>query len=91
MLGAVEDMARRLLTEEEVAAVMKTCQRVRGLLSLQFISSRNILQTSSHCQLGNYTITLGQYVAERSVENLIRHLLAVLDRPEKLLLLREVR
>ncbi|XP_068440095.1 PDZ domain-containing protein 7-like [Clinocottus analis] len=58
MLGAVEDMARRLLTEEEVAAVMKTCRR---------------------------------YVAERSVENLIRHLLAVLDRPEKLLLLREVR
>ncbi|XP_023263586.1 PDZ domain-containing protein 7 [Seriola lalandi dorsalis] len=58
MLGMVEDMACRLLTEEEVAAVMKTCRR---------------------------------YVAERSVENLIRHLLAVLDRPEKLLLLREVR
>ncbi|XP_042364487.1 LOW QUALITY PROTEIN: PDZ domain-containing protein 7-like [Plectropomus leopardus] len=58
MLGVVEDMATRLLTEEEVAAVMKTCRR---------------------------------YVAERSVENLIRHLLAVLDRPEKLLLLREVR
>ncbi|KAI3365502.1 hypothetical protein L3Q82_010592 [Scortum barcoo] len=58
MLGVVEDMARRLLTEEDVAAVMKTCQK---------------------------------YVAERSVENLIRHLLVVLDRPEKLLLLREVR
>ncbi|XP_036937166.1 PDZ domain-containing protein 7-like [Acanthopagrus latus] len=58
MLGVVEDMARRLLTEEEVAAVMKSCRR---------------------------------YVAERSVENLIRHLLVVLDRPEKLLLLREVR
>ncbi|XP_028423755.1 PDZ domain-containing protein 7 [Perca flavescens] len=58
MLGVVEDMARRLLTEEEVAAVMETCRR---------------------------------YVAEQSVENLIRHLLAVLDRPEKLLLLREVR
>ncbi|XP_040032461.2 PDZ domain-containing protein 7 [Gasterosteus aculeatus] len=58
MLGVVEDMARRLLAEEEVAAVMKTCRR---------------------------------YVAEQSVENLIRHLLAVLDRPEKLLLLREVR
>ncbi|KAA8581304.1 hypothetical protein FQN60_002885 [Etheostoma spectabile] len=53
MLGVVEDMARRLLTEEEVAAVMETCRR--------------------------------------SVGNLIRHLLAVLDRPEKLLLLREVR
>ncbi|XP_074518908.1 PDZ domain-containing protein 7-like [Halichoeres trimaculatus] len=58
MLCAVDDMARRLLTEEEVDAVMKTCRR---------------------------------YIAERSVENLIRHLLAVLDRPEKLLLLREVR
>ncbi|KAM7370573.1 hypothetical protein PAMP_010105 [Pampus punctatissimus] len=58
MLGVVEDMAHRLLTEEEVAAVMNTCRR---------------------------------YVAERSVENLIRHLLVVLDRPEKLLLLREVR
>uniref|UniRef100_A0A3P8RTE8 PDZ domain containing 7 n=1 Tax=Amphiprion percula TaxID=161767 RepID=A0A3P8RTE8_AMPPE len=54
----VEDMARRLLTEDEVAEVMKTCRRV-----------------------GSF----------RSVENLIRHLLAVLDRPEKLLLLREVR
>ncbi|XP_006791306.1 PDZ domain-containing protein 7-like [Neolamprologus brichardi] len=58
MLGVVEDMARRLLTEEEVAAVMKMCRR---------------------------------YVADCSVENLIRHLLVVLDRPEKLLLLREVR
>ncbi|XP_051795855.1 PDZ domain-containing protein 7 [Acanthochromis polyacanthus] len=58
MLGVVEDMARRLLTEEEVAEVMKMCRR---------------------------------YIADRSVENLIRHLLVVLDRPEKLLLLREVR
>lgn len=33
MLGAVEDMARRLLTEEEVAAVMKTCRRVRSSAS----------------------------------------------------------
>lgn len=30
-------------------------------------------------------------MAERSVENLLHHLLDVLDRPEKLLLLREVR
>lgn len=28
MLGAVEDMGRRLLTEEEVDAVMQTCRRV---------------------------------------------------------------
>ncbi|KAK5602622.1 hypothetical protein CRENBAI_006595 [Crenichthys baileyi] len=58
MLGVVEDIARRLLSEEEVDAVMAACQR---------------------------------YIAERSVENLIRHLLDVLDRPEKLLLLREIR
>uniref|UniRef100_A0A672GXZ7 PDZ domain containing 7 n=1 Tax=Salarias fasciatus TaxID=181472 RepID=A0A672GXZ7_SALFA len=56
MLGVVEDMARRLLSEEEVAAVLTACRRVG-----------------------------------RSVENLIGHLLVVLDRPEKLLLLREVR
>lgn len=32
MLGVVEDMARRLLTEEEVAAVMSTCRRVKDEL-----------------------------------------------------------
>lgn len=32
MLGVVEDMARRLLTEEEVAAVMRACRRVRGFV-----------------------------------------------------------
>lgn len=32
MLGVVEDMARRLLTEEEVAAVMKACRRVRSFV-----------------------------------------------------------
>ncbi|XP_072312552.1 PDZ domain-containing protein 7-like [Eucyclogobius newberryi] len=58
MLGVVEGMARRLLTDEEVAVVMKTCRR---------------------------------YIAEQSVETFIRHLLGVLDRPEKLLLLREAR
>lgn len=30
MLSVVEDMARRLLGEEEVAAVMKMCRLVRG-------------------------------------------------------------
>ncbi|XP_061562409.1 PDZ domain-containing protein 7-like isoform X1 [Phycodurus eques] len=57
-LRAVEELAQRLLTEEEAEAVMKACRT---------------------------------YVEERCVEMLIRHLLAVLDRPEKLLLLREVR
>lgn len=32
-----------------------------------------------------------QYLTDGIVENLVRHLLAILDRPEKLLLLREVR
>lgn len=32
MLGVVEGMARRLLTEEEVAAVMNTCRRVRSFV-----------------------------------------------------------
>ncbi|XP_041706768.1 PDZ domain-containing protein 7-like [Coregonus clupeaformis] len=58
MLGVVEGMARRLLSEDDVASVMKTCRR---------------------------------YITERVVENLVHHLLAVLDRPEKLLLLREIR
>ncbi|XP_051927809.1 PDZ domain-containing protein 7-like [Hippocampus zosterae] len=57
-LRAVEELAQRLLTEEETEAVMKACRT---------------------------------YVEERCVETLIRHLLAVLDRPEKLLVLREVR
>ncbi|XP_077481851.1 PDZ domain-containing protein 7-like [Stigmatopora argus] len=57
-LRAVEELAQRLLTEEETEAVMKACRT---------------------------------YVQERSVETLICTLLAVLDRPEKLLLLREVR
>ncbi|XP_056433570.1 PDZ domain-containing protein 7-like [Gadus chalcogrammus] len=59
MLGAVEDMSRRLLTEDEVASVMRACRK---------------------------------YVTvERSVENFVLHLVEVLDRPEKLLLLREIR
>ncbi|XP_076154874.1 PDZ domain-containing protein 7-like [Alosa pseudoharengus] len=33
----------------------------------------------------------GRYLTDGIVENLVRHLLAILDRPEKLLLLREVR
>ncbi|XP_061667090.1 PDZ domain-containing protein 7-like [Syngnathoides biaculeatus] len=57
-LRAVEELAQRLLTEEEMEAVMKACRT---------------------------------YLEEKCVETLIRHLLAVLDRPEKLLLLREVR
>lgn len=87
MLGVVEDMARRLLTEEEVAAVMRTCRRVRGFVGrLTRVCVCVCVQRLTH----NFSSSQ-QYVAERSVENLIRHLLVVLDRPEKLLLLREVR
>lgn len=44
-----------------------------------------LLQLSDLCSL--YT----QYVHEGGVEDLVRPLLAILDRPEKLLLLRDIR
>uniref|UniRef100_A0A8C4X4L0 PDZ domain containing 7a n=1 Tax=Erpetoichthys calabaricus TaxID=27687 RepID=A0A8C4X4L0_ERPCA len=57
-LSLVEDMARKLLNEDEVSAVLRHCQH---------------------------------YISEREVEDLVRPLLVILDRPEKLLLLREIR
>ncbi|XP_062988630.1 PDZ domain-containing protein 7 [Elgaria multicarinata webbii] len=54
----IEDMARKLLMEDEVAAVLRHCIR---------------------------------YIQEHGVEDLVRPLLAILDRPEKLLLLRDIR
>ncbi|XP_074531445.1 PDZ domain-containing protein 7a isoform X2 [Halichoeres trimaculatus] len=57
-LQHVENMAKRLLIQDEVAAVMRHCQR---------------------------------FLSENVVEELVRPLLAILDRPEKLLLLREIR
>ncbi|XP_015668913.1 PDZ domain-containing protein 7 [Protobothrops mucrosquamatus] len=54
----IEDMARKLLMEDEVAAVLRHCTR---------------------------------YIREGGVEDLVRPLLAILDRPEKLLLLRDIR
>ncbi|XP_063100110.1 PDZ domain-containing protein 7 isoform X4 [Cavia porcellus] len=54
----IQDLARRLLTEDEVLAVARHCSR---------------------------------YVHEGGVEDLVRPLLAILDRPEKLLLLRDIR
>ncbi|XP_016400896.1 uncharacterized protein pdzd7a [Sinocyclocheilus rhinocerous] len=56
-MAMLEDMARKLLNEDEVAAVMRHCKR---------------------------------FLVERVVEDLVRPLLAILDKPEKLLLLREV-
>ncbi|XP_023444561.2 PDZ domain-containing protein 7 isoform X2 [Dasypus novemcinctus] len=54
----IQDLAQRLLTEDEVLAVTRHCSR---------------------------------YVHEGGVEDLVRPLLAILDRPEKLLLLRDIR
>ncbi|XP_049646788.1 PDZ domain-containing protein 7 [Suncus etruscus] len=54
----IQDLARRLLTEDEVLAVTRHCSR---------------------------------YVQEGGVEDLVRPLLAILDRPTKLLLLRDIR
>uniref|UniRef100_A0A3P9HLI6 PDZ domain-containing protein 7 n=1 Tax=Oryzias latipes TaxID=8090 RepID=A0A3P9HLI6_ORYLA len=57
-LQYVEDMAKKLLSPDEVAAVMRHCQR---------------------------------FLSDNVIEDLVRPLLAILDRPEKLLLLREIR
>ncbi|KAM6997184.1 PDZ domain-containing protein 7a [Tautogolabrus adspersus] len=57
-LQHVEDMAKKLLIQDEVFAVMRHCQR---------------------------------FLSENVIEDLVRPLLAILDRPEKLLLLREIR
>uniref|UniRef100_A0A8C6UXH6 PDZ domain containing 7a n=1 Tax=Neogobius melanostomus TaxID=47308 RepID=A0A8C6UXH6_9GOBI len=57
-LQYVEDMAKRVLSPDEVSAVMRHCKR---------------------------------FLSEHVLEDLIRPLLAILDRPEKLLLLREIR
>ncbi|XP_037660127.1 PDZ domain-containing protein 7 isoform X2 [Choloepus didactylus] len=54
----IQDLARRLLTDDEVLAITRHCSR---------------------------------YVHEGGVEDLVRPLLAILDRPEKLLLLRDIR
>ncbi|XP_026212032.1 PDZ domain-containing protein 7a [Anabas testudineus] len=57
-LQHVEDMAKKLLSQDEVAAVMRHCQR---------------------------------FLSDNFIEDLVRPLLAILDRPEKLLLFREIR
>ncbi|XP_053305918.1 PDZ domain-containing protein 7 [Spea bombifrons] len=57
-LSVIEDMAMKLLNEDEVAAVLRHCRR---------------------------------YIQDGGIEDLTRPLLAILDRPEKLLLLRDIR
>lgn len=88
-LAAVENVARRLLAEEEVAAVVTTCRRVRSFSSHSYRSL--CARENKKLYIRVLFLLLLQYVAEPSVEKLVRHLLVVLDRPEKLLLLREVR
>ncbi|XP_072524027.1 PDZ domain-containing protein 7 [Salminus brasiliensis] len=58
LLSQVEEMAMKLLQEEDVTVVMEICRR---------------------------------YTKERSLSTLVLPLMAILDRPEKLLLLREIR
>ncbi|KAM9463274.1 PDZ domain-containing protein 7 [Clarias gariepinus] len=58
VLTQVEDMARKLLEEEDVAVLVEICTR---------------------------------YTVERELKSLVLPLLAILDGPEKLLLLREIR
>ncbi|XP_034041360.1 PDZ domain-containing protein 7-like [Thalassophryne amazonica] len=57
-LQHVEGTAKKLLSQDEVAAVMRHCRR---------------------------------FLSDTVIEDLVRPLLAILDRPEKLLLLREIR
>ncbi|XP_029305882.1 LOW QUALITY PROTEIN: PDZ domain-containing protein 7a [Cottoperca gobio] len=57
-LQHVEDIAKKLLSQDEVAAVMRHCRR---------------------------------FLSDNVIEDLVRPLLAIFDRPEKLLLLREIR
>uniref|UniRef100_A0A3Q3IYQ6 PDZ domain-containing protein n=1 Tax=Monopterus albus TaxID=43700 RepID=A0A3Q3IYQ6_MONAL len=57
-LQHVENMAKKLLSQDEVAAVMRRCRR---------------------------------FLSDNVTEDLVRPLLAILDKPEKLLLLREIR
>ncbi|XP_069000149.1 PDZ domain-containing protein 7a [Embiotoca jacksoni] len=57
-LQHVEDVAKKLLSQDEVAAVMRHCR---------------------------------QFLSDTVIEDLVRPLLAILDRPEKLLLFREIR
>ncbi|XP_026165400.1 PDZ domain-containing protein 7a [Mastacembelus armatus] len=57
-LQHVEDMAKKLLSQDEVSAVMRHCRR---------------------------------FLSDNVIEDLVRPLLAILDRPEKLLLFREIR
>ncbi|XP_021101274.1 PDZ domain-containing protein 7 isoform X3 [Heterocephalus glaber] len=130
----IQDLARRLLTEDEVLAVTRHCSRahsdlpseaLRGSASVQLTALRGSPAPRSRsaefltvwdevcllCPRGRSgawhaegaerrPVNLGcartcgrfcAYVHEGGVEDLVRPLLAILDRPEKLLLLRDIR
>ncbi|XP_028323869.1 PDZ domain-containing protein 7a isoform X1 [Gouania willdenowi] len=70
-LQHVEDMATKLLSQDEVAAVMRHCRRVSS-------TTYNDLFHAS-------------FLSEIVIEDLVCPLLAILDKPEKLLLLRDIR
>ncbi|RMC11453.1 hypothetical protein DUI87_11572 [Hirundo rustica rustica] len=85
-LPHIQDAAARLLSPDEVTAVLRHCSRVRA---------KGRAQAGQHRHPGLVPGKLlrprGVYLHEGSVEDLVRPLLAILDRPEKVLLLRDVR
>lgn len=92
-LPLIQDTAARLLSPDEVAAVLRHCTRVRHR------GDAGQLRGPAGGQKGGTGFgdppptpaLCPQYLHEGSVEDLVRPLLAILDRPEKVLLLRDVR
>ncbi|XP_040599770.1 PDZ domain-containing protein 7 [Mesocricetus auratus] len=100
----IQDLARRLLTDDEVLAVTRHCSRFQRApvsvgVGFRRLSVLGRLQSASPCPQENWTVLPFSlrdprgpvYVHEGGVEDLVRPLLAILDRPEKLLLLRDIR
>ncbi|NXJ16705.1 PDZD7 protein, partial [Odontophorus gujanensis] len=82
-LTLIQDTAARLLSPDEVSAVLRHCTRVwhHGCY----------WEVNWGTGLGLTPTPCPQYLHEGGVEDLVRPLLAILDRPEKVLLLRDVR
>ncbi|KAI4888879.1 hypothetical protein NFI96_018541 [Prochilodus magdalenae] len=78
MLTQVEEMAAKLLEEEDAAVVMEICRRYTEK------------QMDYSLDLYTYRVSY-TYTREQELKTLVLPLLAILDRPEKLLLLREIR
>lgn len=98
-LQHVEDMARKLLTLDEAAAVMRHCRRVSSssvllmCLIYFFLVARNFVSILKYPDINHFCNVYipPQFLSDNVIEDLVRPLLAILDRPEKLLLLREIR